>query len=197
MSRGCRNGLRRSNAYKNNATPRSVASVARKWMLSKIQAQKRSNLMHSTRIYKVFLFSEITPHFCIVARSSQDLWVAPLATVVVFFVKHRWINDLSRRKLCCDGLRHFATPARRQWGPPMSASAKFARRLFHDALLAVAGRGGAVNAKTFGRWLLRNRRRMVGGIGSPAPIRLCLVRPQKSCRKSRTCRTASLRTSGT
>ena len=49
----------------------------------------------------------------------------------------------------------------------MSASAKFARAPFprRTLLIAVAGRGRSrSNAKTFGRWLLRNRRRMVGGI---------------------------------
>ena len=46
----------------------------------------------------------------------------------------------------------------------MSASAKFARRLFHDALLAVAGRGGAVNARALGHWLKGHKARIIGEV---------------------------------
>jgi putative DNA primase/helicase len=45
-----------------------------------------------------------------------------------------------------------------------SANTKFARPLFRDALLAVAGAGGAVNAKRLGKWLKRYAGRIVGGI---------------------------------
>jgi putative DNA primase/helicase len=45
-----------------------------------------------------------------------------------------------------------------------SANTKFARPLFRDALLAVAGAGGAVNGKRLGKWLKRNKGRIVGGV---------------------------------
>jgi hypothetical protein len=46
----------------------------------------------------------------------------------------------------------------------ITLNGRFARAPFRDALLAVAGRGGAVNVKTLGRWLLRNKGRIVGGV---------------------------------
>jgi putative DNA primase/helicase len=45
----------------------------------------------------------------------------------------------------------------------MYGSGKFTRPLFRDALLAVAGRGGAVNSRALGEWLSGNKGRIAGG----------------------------------